>query len=252
MKAVVRVLVGLVLLVPVIDGVDAQPVFNENHYLVYRVEALPPPTISTMLELYDQFGDYMTNELTLEYFANPVMKFDEPVFDVNLHHTWWRIDNPQPERDVIIENQFGPRVLRVRDGRYLLAPSLKDVPGGELPQANHYECYEAEGMPVGFEVPLTDQFGNSTPLVMEPEWFCNPVRKTHDGVVYEPVDLEIHLTCYRLEPPVPMERDALAIDQFGFWELGIREGLWLCVPTEKFDFVPTERSTWGRIKSVFR
>lgn len=176
----------------------AQDGAMENRYLVYRVMETVPLSVGVVLA--DQFGIHQQPGLVLEWFDTPVQKDQEPIFDPNLHHTWWRIDNPEPVRDVLVDNQFGPQSLTVRNGEYLLAPALKQVPGGDPPLANHYECYQAQGPPVDRPVVLTDQFGTYTATVRFPVQFCNPVEKTHEGVVYPPVDPEIHLTCYQLDP----------------------------------------------------
>jgi hypothetical protein len=43
-------------------------------------------------------------------------------------------------------------------------------------------CYDVTGPPVGATVTLADQFGSDTVQVEQPEYFCNPVVKVHNGV----------------------------------------------------------------------
>lgn len=49
----------------------------------------------------------------LDFFANPVAKNAEPIYDKNAHLTWYRgVQPPEPMRAVILENQFGKFEIR--------------------------------------------------------------------------------------------------------------------------------------------
>lgn len=220
----------------------------ENHYLVY--ETMPDYTFQAPIILFDQFGEYSTDFVILDKFANPVEKNGEPIFEPLLHQTWWLIDNPQPGWLVRLENQFGLQDWYVGDGRYLVNPALKNEPG-QPPPWNHYECYEAQGPAMGMPVQLIDQFGFYDAIVMEPELFCNPCAKDAFGILYDIIDPAIHLACYRLDPPYPSGFQFFAFDQFGEWLLEAIETCWLCVPSLKLVAVGTEETTWGKVKSMY-
>ena len=51
---------------------------------------------------------------------------------------------------------------------------------------------------------------------------------------------------------MPMSTMVTAFDQFGDHGLTILEDVWLCVPTQKLEWVPTEQKSWSNIKSMFR
>lgn len=220
----------------------------ENHYLVYEVPETY--TFSGGIVLFDQFGDFSTDVVQFDKFATPVEKNGEPMFDPEVHQTWWNIFNPQPEWLVALDNQFGRQDWTVTDGRYLVVPARKDVPGPP-PPFNHYECYDAVGPPVDMPVTLIDQFGIMELIATVPELFCNPCEKQVDGNIFPIEDPAMHLACYRLEPPMLLGVTAMAFDQFGDWQISLLEPTWLCLPTIKLSAVGTERSTWGKVKSLY-
>ena len=77
-----------------------------------------------------------------------------------IHQTWWLIDDPVPtcnERLVGLENQFGRQDWLVKDGRYLVLPAHKNMPGFPT-YWNHYKCYEVvRGDTLNIAVHLDDQ-----------------------------------------------------------------------------------------------
>jgi len=77
----------------------------ENHYLVYQL--YQEFTYSLPIVLSDQFGEGTYPLFIMDHFANPVEKNGEPIVAPEVHQTWWRIDDPQPQREVTLENQFG-------------------------------------------------------------------------------------------------------------------------------------------------
>ena len=202
-----------------------------DHYKVYRLGA--PLTSLQPVVLRDQFMESQQVAQVFEYFATPVIKNGEPMFDPILHYNWWRL-NPMPmSATVLATNQFGPdQALHLFEASFLLNPSLKfPDPAQQMPVANHYKCYRVDGLPVDRQVTLQDQFGFNEALVVRPEFFCTPVEKqTGDGIVYPIIDPEAHLVCYRIfkTPPTPAQ-PIVTQDQFGFWQTQIVEAEFLCV-----------------------
>jgi len=226
---------------------------NENHYLVYEVpEAW---TYAAPIFLVDQFDSLWTTFVEMDKFATPVEKNDEAMVDSTLHQTWWLIDDPVPpchEKLIGIDNQFGRQDWLVGDGRYLVLPAMKNYPVPPPPH-NHYKCYEVvSGEPLHIPVLLRDQFRIYNMIVVEPVLFCNPCLKEVGGITYPIEDYEAHLAVYRLDPPMTAGFTATAFDQFGDWHVTLHEPIWLCVPTLKLEVIGTERSTWGRVKNLYR
>lgn len=229
---------------------SAQPIVPENHFLVYDVPE--NNTFTASIALADQFGLSCVYSAELDLFATPVDKNGEGIYDDVVHHTWWKIDDPQSAWQTSIENQFGVQNWMVKNGRYLLLPALKNTPGTP-PIANHYKCYEAEGDPVNIPVTLVDQFGTYSMVATDVIWFCNPTSKcVEGGDTYEIVENQAHLACYLLEPVISTSITAMAYDQFGDWQLTLEQPCWLCLPTKKTGTVPTEPTSWGRIKALYK
>jgi len=236
----------------------AQAGLPENHYKVYNSS---PITIVKPLILQDQFGTFTVTDLVFDKFSTPVEKRHSdgtisPMFDPLIHMDWWRIFSPQPLRTIIGTDQFGQAPWVVKDARYLLLPSLKNLPtpgGGTVPFWNHYVCYEAVSGPLmGQYVVLIDQFGTAQVQVLQPKYFCNPVQKYADGVIYPIKDPIVHLACYMVQSADPAGHSITALDQFGFWPTQIYNNDCLCVPALKDHPVKTDRSTWGKVKALYR
>lgn len=230
----------------------AQQLIPENHYLVYEVPEVY--SFTTPVSLVDQFGCYcVTGGMELDKFATPVDKNGEGLYDPMVHHTWWAFHQPQSVWWTTINNQFGEQLWQVTNGRYLLLPALKDTPGTPPPVANHYKCYDAIGPAVNVPVTLVDQYGTYSMVATEPVIFCNPTTKCIEGGQTEPIiEPTAHLACYKLEPAVPTLYTAVAYDQFGDFQVTLEQPCWLCLPTEKTHTVPTEPTTWGKIKAMYQ
>ena len=110
-----------------------------------------------------------------------------------------------------MQNQFGPQKLTVTDPILLGVPSQKDT---EPPPSglDHFKCYQATGNPVNAVVDLIDQFHFEPGVaVLNPDWFCNPTEKIHNGQDFPITDPVDHLVCYLINPQPPFrcrpERD---------------------------------------------
>jgi hypothetical protein len=249
MRIVVLLLFSFALLAGLswVEG-NAQ-IVPENHYLVYDVQQMN--FFVGSMDLVDQFGTFTVDSLMMEKFATPVDKNGSGFYDQTCHLTWWTLFDPQSIWWTTINNQFGEQLWQVKDGRYLLLPALKNMPGPP-PTANHYKCYDAIGPSVQIPVTLVDQFGTYSMVATEVVLFCNPVEKTLvTGQTYPIIEQFAHLACYKLEPVIPVTRTAIAYDQFGDWDLSIEKPCWLCLPTHKIDTVPNEPTTWGKIKALY-
>jgi hypothetical protein len=229
----------------------------ENHYKTYLVT--PPVPIVRPIILSDQFGSLTVEDLTLDRFSNPTQKIlsDGTVFPIlypDLHRTWWRMQVPQPVRTIVGTDQFGVYPWELKDAVYLLNPALKDDPSGtEPPIGNHYLCYEALAAPlIQIPVTLADQFITEQVVVLEGKYFCNPVEKIDAGRTYPIVDYIVHLACYRVNNPSLQNWPVYILDQFVTLNTQVYFNDCLCVPALKEHPVPTERSTWGRVKSLYR
>jgi len=240
------------------------PLPVENHYKVY---VSTPITVVRPVGLRDQFGQLSVLDMIFDKFSTPADKIvfnadgtttTYPMVNPDIHMDWYRINYTQPSRTIVGTDQFGKGAWVLGDARYLLVPSLKNVlPPATVPAWNHYLCYDALTGPfVGRPVILIDQFGNAQVQVLRPKYFCNPVEKRvgdpANQVVYPIIDFNAHLACYVVDNPQPSFHAITAIDQFGYWQTQIYQNDCLCVPALKDYPLGTERSTWGRIKSLYR
>jgi hypothetical protein len=234
----------------------------ENHFVTYGLVNCPPtPCYSYFygpLELEDQFEVIQIDSAGVSLLANPASKNGEPMFDPEAHQTWWRIDHPTGRvRTVYLTHQFGAQKWFVFDPKYLVLPALKDQGPLPLPQRNHYLCYEATGPPlVPSVIDIVDQFGSWPHReVTVPRYFCNPVDKRHldTGEEYLQVDPSVHLACYQItNGGSALYRVVGTEDQFhsGAYEPS-SQGLF-CLPCYKDRVVKVEKSTWGKIKALYK
>jgi len=220
-----------------------------DHYKVYRTYGPPMPG---PIFLEDQFGFIDVPDMMLSRFATPASKNGQMVYDPVAHQSWWELQVPQPMRMVIARDQFGEHEWMLLDARYLINPALKNDITPELPMANHYLCYDAQGPDAGVEVVLADQFGEETVLVLHGIYFCNPVQKTApDGMVYPIVDPYAHLTCYLVDNPFINQISVLMRDQFVEMPIDLFENDCLCLPALKRQVIEPNTSEWDRIRSLF-
>jgi len=131
---------------------------------------------------FDQRPQKMRLRL-LDFFANPVSKNGEPLYDKNAHLAWYRgIQPSEPPRRVLLENQFGKFDIRTGTGYGLLVPTQKVEPGSVFPnELDHYKVYrllDAEQVPAKV-LALRDQFGNEEAKLRLPLYLAVPVTKRH-------------------------------------------------------------------------
>jgi len=212
---------------------------KETHFRCYIVSNQTPAAPQTVI-LDDQFMPPTTVSIDepLE-FCPPTSKNGATIEDPEEHLTMYAASIPLPQAlSVRTQDQFGLRTLTVASARVLLVPTEKNDLG-EPTRLNHYWCYAANGPKVGQTVTLADQFGSNTVRVAEPEYFCNPVEKTHGGTTYRIVEQDVHLTCYDIKGPQKTKAQTFRVqnqiesDIFTVtsWDI-------LCVPSAKLDFGP--------------
>jgi hypothetical protein len=229
-----------------------------DHYLLY--ELVPSLELPSPRQVYlsDQFfTNKPTNPAYAAWLGVPVSKDGGEIFDQNLHLTGYNVQPPDfsfPSIHVGVTNQFGDSELDLLHSAYMINPAVKyPQPGQTIPVANHYRVYGCQGPPVNRSVTLVDQFRTTTAQVTDPLLFLVPAAKTVDGVTYPIVRPDAHFVCYGLligsfDPYIAVT----FLDQFMTGSAFIPGQCFLCVPTIKHVPTPTETSTWGSVKALFR
>jgi hypothetical protein len=194
---------------------------------------------SANIKIRGQFdnGDKQYKLLYLDWFANPVKKNKEPLFDKNAHLAMYRMFVPlipEPTRKVEFVNQFGTQKAIIGKAFALLAPAQKIEPGSAFPkQLSHFAVYQVlEGTVVNKPVQLQDQFGLSKAVVMSPMAFAVPVKKSHDNNVFPIVNDKAHLVIYKVTPKIVQKNCAIK-DQFKNSKIAVTQRILLAAPTIK-------------------
>ncbi len=225
-----------------------------DHFKVYRIQVPQPQTGSAFLR--DQFGQGTVQWIGPFFMAPPASKNQEPMHNPRTHLDWYEIATPEPERNVVYQNQFGNYRLKLHDGRYLLVPSLKNEPQPAPPpdRVSHFKCYISfpDGPTPQPGVTLNTQFGNETVVVGPPELFCNPTEKLVPDGNFPILNFDDHLVCYRISPQIPIDQTVNLFDQFISTPALVLENVWLCVPSLKLQVTGAEASTWGKVKTIYR
>jgi hypothetical protein len=140
----------------------------------------------------------------LDFFANPVSKNGERIYDKNAHLTWYRgLQAQEPMRQVVVENQFGKFDIRTGTGYGLLVPSQKVEAGSVFPKAlDHYKVYrlvDVEQVP-NIKLKLRDQFGADEVALSFPMYFAVPVMKKFGDRSYPIQNKRAHLLIFSITP----------------------------------------------------
>lgn len=232
--------------------------FDPTHYWTYTsFDSLVQPQPIFVKDQFFRQGITVTVDRR-NRLLNWVHKNNSAVPDTFLHYTWWNVREKLPvNRSAIVTNQFGSHVVQVLNLEFLLAPASKSNPPtfGNIPIANHYLCYRAQGFPgpaAGFD--FQDEWRVDFQQPQDLEYLCAPCSKEHAGNVFPVIDTLTHLAAFPIAPEsnnfVPFVADQFSTAQLFVTQIPIE---YLFVPSEKTD-VPTEakRSTWGRIKKLYR
>ena len=107
---------------------------------------------------------------------------------------------------------------------------------------DHFKCYLPENstqvQPA--VVQLLDQFGPSAAVVGNIFRFCNPARKSHNGVLTPIQAPDDHLTLHQISPQPLVTRTVQIRNQFGEQQLLTRDARVLAVPTQKRPHGPVQ------------
>jgi len=187
---------------------------------------------TTPVTLLDQFHEYqgITEFEALQFCDNAdkdlpdpqtgAFSLDPPDFlspFMSQHYTTYKIlDGFDPDERVDIGvGNFGIVLPDTPVGPVveLWVPNEKTRPGGVEFSDNfdfHYVCYDLDEPSIDKLIQMRTQFGITQIKVLEPILLCNPVQKTHDGIVNpDALKLREHLTCFNIlidntgNPPDP-------------------------------------------------
>jgi hypothetical protein len=205
---------------------------GENHFQCYLVEELEPFQ-DREVELRDHLVDTTTAVVQTRLFCDPADKNHEGIVDKDRHLACYELrDEVTVGTNVLISNQFGRRKLSISPARSLCVPSVKRIATRPFlpdrpvsPMGNHYLCYQA-AEPAPLDRREVNVGGKRTILGRVQE-FCTPVEKNNEGIA----DERYHLVCYDiLRGPRPNVVVG-ASNQFGSFDLMMREAVRLCVPS---------------------
>ena len=212
-----------------------------DYFKVYDVEDRPAQGDILLRGQFDPRPQKMRLAL-LDFFANPVSKNGERVYDKNAHLAWYRgIQAREPMRAVVVENQFGKFEIRTGTGYGLLVPSQKVEAGSVFPKAlDHYKVYrlvDVERVP-NVKLKLRDQFGTDEVALRLPLYFAVPVVKKHGDRKYPVQNERAHLLIFGITPRDVQKKIAVR-NQFsrGASALVVRS-LMLAVPSLKRGWKP--------------
>lgn len=255
-----RIALALVVLSLSMTGVYVAntPVSANNvsdHYKFYSLSSTHP-AITDPIQIFDQFSQISTDfPYVLNSLGLPTEKDGSSIVDPLLHYSLYLFlgQGTSVNENIVATHQFGDVALSLGRLVGLMTPAQKNIPPPfQVPPANHYLCYKAFGPTLSKPVTLNTQFSFEQLSLLDPTLFCNPAEKHHNGVTYPIVDPNKHLTCYSTNTPGFVSVGATILDQFAFTlgSFGIAEIL--CLPSTKNIPVPTEGSTWGRVKTIYR
>lgn len=210
--------------------------FQTDHFKCY-FPAQVTDVLPTPIFLQDQFSANPATVGKIYRLCNPTKKAHAGVItpiQFPDDHLVIQTAGPQPlvTRQVKIRNQFGDQVLTTLDARFIAGPTQKD-PHAPPQSVDHFSCYAVANGPVlNVPVGLSDQFFPAQHKVGRPVLFCNPVQKTHDGVVTPIVHPNDHLTCYNMTR-VAFDKTVDLHNQFGDHRFQTAYADSVCVPTQK-------------------
>jgi hypothetical protein len=234
------------------------PGIDPTHYWSYTAlqPFIQPNQVLATDQFYPAFVPIYLDSMT--HLLNWVHKNNSAVPDTFLHYTWWNITNKaalDPETPVVITNQFGQFPAQVHEVQFMLVPAWKNNPRPDSPQANHYLCYRADGPPPQTTFyDFVDEWRTDAQLPGPLQFLCTPCVKEHAGALYPPVDQNLHLAVYPIQPQSQLFYPFIT-DQFHSNPTPVEQFApeWLFVPTLKQLIVtPTKKSTWGALKTHYR
>jgi len=190
---------------------------------------------------FDQRPQKMQLRL-LDFFANPVSKNGEPLYDKNAHLAWYRGVQPaEPVRRVVLENQFGKFDIRTGTGYGLLVPTQKVERGSVFPEGlDHFKVYrlvDVEQVPQT-SVKLRDQFGSEEARLRLPLFLAVPVKKSHAAKAYPIRNESAHLLIFSITTRDVAKRVKLRNQFASGIAVPVVRSLMLAVPSLKRQWKP--------------
>lgn len=230
------------------------PEFKTDHFKFYLVKVDRNPR-HVPFSLRGQFEEAL--ELPpqphsvgrIEYLGNPVSKNHRRIQNRRTHLDWYPLlGEPEPQRTVSIQNQFGEDVFDLGDPELMLVPALKSEEEDEpkpptLPaDVSHFKGYKIlRQEPFEHDkIFLKDQFDPeieppSLFALSAPTHFCLPVAKFVAGEVWPMLNPAEHLTIYPITQH-PSGKGRRVWDQFDGGMLQVIKSVFLAVPTVKGPF----------------
>jgi hypothetical protein len=212
-----------------------------DYFKFYDVDNRPAEGDVFLRGQFDQRSQKMGLRL-LDFFANPVSKNGEPLYDKNAHLAWYRGVQPrEPRRQVVVENQFGKFDIRTGTGYGLLAPTQKLEKGSVFPdELDHYKVYrllDVERVP-GNGLTLRDQFRSEEVKLHLPLYFAVPVTKRHGDKTYPIHNTRAHLLIFSITTS-ELEKTIKLRNQFSRGtSVGVVRSLMLGAPSLKLEWKP--------------
>jgi hypothetical protein len=174
-----------------------------DYFKIYDVANLE---LNRAFQLKGQFDERLQKIrlVLLDFFANPVSKNGEPIYNKNAHLAWYRGPQPpEPTRFALVENQFGKIKIWIGNGGGLLVPTQKVEPGSVFPQGlDHYKVYRVLDWDQAPEakLKLRDQFDSDEVKLIRPIFFAVPVLKRAGAKVFRIQNERAHLLIMAITP----------------------------------------------------
>ena len=212
-----------------------------DYFKIYDVKNVKAEGSMTLKGQFDKVAQRFELAL-LDFFANPVAKNAEPLYDQNAHLTWYRgIHGREPARRVVVDNQLGRAELKILGGAGLLVPTEKVERGSAFPKTlDHYKLYTvAEGAQAPrCQLKLRDQFGNDRVKVGVPRFFAVPVLKRRGDKVFPIQNDRAHLVIYSITSR-EAEKTLTLKNQFGgARRVSVVRSVMLAAPSLKVGWEP--------------
>lgn len=229
----------LLLAATTLPGLAQAQDFLIDHFRCYHTEGEPIGVTVALMDQFDVNGSFDKALVRQAVrFCNPTKKAHAgvvvPIRNPDAHLKMYSLEQFQvdPNRVVLVSNQFG-KEQKIRLGQpVILAVPTQKRPHAPPQRLDHFQCYRARGEGIFQAVGLSDQFTGAEVKVLEPQLFCNPVVKIHNGVTVPIENRRDHLTCYATSVQ-PFEIKAETRDQFLAEVLLVHDPDLLCVPSHK-------------------
>ncbi len=160
---------------------DEYPIIDPEAHQMWWGLFAPQPARSVLVT--DQFGTAIWTVGDAVYLLTPAKKYPQPGDtppDRN-HYLCYRAIGPNPNRFVVLTDQFGTQTVFVAECKLLCNPVRKTVDGVTYPIVDptaHLACYFVDNPVIfGIVVPTLDQFGNWQIVLDRNDCLCNPALK---------------------------------------------------------------------------